>query len=167
MTPNTSGDPHTRGQKGWKERENHGNTDGQAPRGIWWEEVCVCICVCVFCSQSVSQSVLSHCWAGQADRNRLLGGPAGGAQGGMQWACSEKYRKGISCCDRTHPGTLLTQYFNAAKFSLPHWRTCPPGMFDDTSEITCRLVASRQDLKNSQLFVSECRRVGHREGERC
>lgn len=82
---------------------------GQFPKGILCACVCVHACVFLFCSYSV----LSHRWAGHADRNRVLGGPATGAPRGTHWACSEKHRKGISCCDRTEPGTLVA-------FSVAH-----------------------------------------------
>lgn len=91
--------------------------------GTWWPSsqrnpLCVCVCVhaCVFLF--CSYSVLSHRWAGHADRNRVLGGPATGAPRGTHWACSEKHRKGISCYDRTEPGTLVTQHFMSPSFFL-------------------------------------------------
>lgn len=87
---------------------------GQVPKGILCACVCVHACVFLFCSYSV----LSHRWAGHADRNRVLGGPATGAPRGTHWACSEKHRKGISCYDRTEPGTLVTQHFMSPSFFL-------------------------------------------------
>lgn len=101
-------------KKGGKPREN----GGQVPKGILCACVCVHACVFLFCSYSV----LSHGWAGHADRNRVLGGPATGAPQGTHWACSEKYRKGMSCCDRTEPGTLVTQRFMSPGFFLCLWR---------------------------------------------
>lgn len=60
--------------------------------------------------------MLSHRWAGQADRTKLLGGQLKGQSEACTEHALKKYRKGISCCDRTHPGTLVTQYFTMPTF---------------------------------------------------
>lgn len=60
-------------QQTWKEREKAWEQSGPSPR----RDMCrgsVCLYMCVL------ECVLSHGWAGQADRNRLQGGPGGGAR---------------------------------------------------------------------------------------
>lgn len=97
--------------------------------GTWWLSpqrnplcvrlhalVCVCVCACVCVFLFCSGPVLSHRWAGYADRNRVLGGPATGAPRGTRWACSEKYRKGISLLWQDGTRNFSDATFHVAKF---------------------------------------------------
>lgn len=89
---------------------------GLVPKGILCVcacvRMCVCACVFLFCSEPV----LSHRWAGHADRNRVLGGPATGAPRGTRWACSEKYRKGTSLLWQDGTRNFSDATFHVAKF---------------------------------------------------
>ena len=94
--PPTSGEPLSYTHQTEKEddkkrkRKNHGNADRRTPptpprrdaerkcRLGSARNACMCACVC-----ACGHPVLSHGWAGHADRNRLAGGPAvGGARRG-------------------------------------------------------------------------------------
>lgn len=102
-----------------KGKENHGNRDSQAPRGIRREEVCeyvlyVCSHMCV-CVRAFSCSVVSQCWVIAGLARQIETGRWGGHLEGQLGAFTEhalkKSRTALSCCDRTQPGTLVTHYF--------------------------------------------------------
>lgn len=102
-----------------KGKENHGNRDSQAPRGIRREEVCeyvlyVCTRMCV-CVRAFSCSVVSQCWVIAGLARQIETGRWGGHLEGQLGAFTEhalkKSRTALSCCDRTQPGTLVTHYF--------------------------------------------------------